>query len=131
MAGALQPARVKVLVCGGRDYPDHDRVYEVLDKIHETTPISFLCQGGAAGADQWGKFWAINRKVRWMEVRANWKEHGKGAGPIRNKKMLEEFKPDLVVAFPGGRGTAHMVSISQRANVPVYVVPAYVIAEWP
>lgn len=36
--------------------------------------------------------------------------------------MLQEGKPDLVVAFPGGRGTAHMTRIAQEAGVPVVVV---------
>lgn len=124
---------MKVLVCGGRDYADHDRVNEVLDKIHQTTPIVMLCQGGASGADLLGKLWAISRKVSHIEFRANWREHGRGAGPIRNRKMLTEFKPDLVVAFPGGRGTADMASIAVAAGVDVYVVPTptYVIAETP
>lgn len=131
MAGALRAARVRVLVCGGRDYFDQARVDQLLDKIHETTPIAELCQGGAAGADALGKRWAAKRGVPCVEYPANWKEHGKVAGPIRNNKMLREFKPDLVVAFPGGRGTAHMVSISDRAGVNVYVVPVYIITETP
>jgi UDP-N-acetylmuramoylalanine-D-glutamate ligase len=34
--------------------------------------------------------------------------------------MLDEGKPDLVVAFPGGRGTANMVQQAHRAGVEVY-----------
>jgi len=122
---------MRVLVCGGRDYADHERVNEILDKIHETTPITELAQGGAAGADRWGKFWAVDRKVRWREYRADWDQHGKAAGAIRNKRMLVEFKPDLVIAFPGGRGTAHMVGIAHAAGVDTYIVPGYVIIEQP
>jgi hypothetical protein len=44
-----------------------------------------------------------------IEFPANWKVYGRAAGPIRNMKMLLEGKPDLVVAFPGGIGTADMV----------------------
>lgn len=50
---------------------------------------------------------------------ADWNAHGRSAGPIRNAKMLAEGKPDLVVAFPGGKGTAHMVGIARKAGVPV------------
>lgn len=45
--------------------------------------------------------------------------NGKAAGPIRNQRMLDEGKPDLVVAFPGGRGTADMVRRAKAAGVPV------------
>jgi hypothetical protein len=41
------------------------------------------------------------------------------AGPIRKQQMLDEGKPDLVVAFPGGRGTAHMVRIARAAGIEV------------
>jgi hypothetical protein len=33
--------------------------------------------------------------------------------------MLEDFRPDLVVAFPGGRGTADMVRRADGAEVPI------------
>jgi hypothetical protein len=33
--------------------------------------------------------------------------------------MLMEGKPDLVVGFPGGRGTAHMCRIAGEAGVEV------------
>jgi hypothetical protein len=50
---------------------------------------------------------------------ADWEKYGKAAGPIRNQQILVEGKPDLVVAFQGGRGTANMVSRAQQAGVPV------------
>jgi hypothetical protein len=37
--------------------------------------------------------------------------------------MLVEGKPDLVVAFPGGRGTAGMMRLAKAANVEVIEVP--------
>jgi hypothetical protein len=47
------------------------------------------------------------------------KKHGRAARPIRNQRMLDEGKPDLVVAFPGGRGTTDMIRRAERAGVPV------------
>ena len=55
---------------------------------------------------------------------AEWKKHGKAAGPIRNRKMLQDGKPDLVLAFPGGRGTANMVELATDAGIRVMHVPA-------
>ena len=49
---------------------------------------------------------------------ADWETHGRAAGPIRNEKMLT-WKPDLVVAFPGGVGTADLVRRAEAAGVPV------------
>ena len=55
---------------------------------------------------------------------ANWEEFGKRAGLIRNARMLTEGKPERVLAFPGGRGTADMVSRAREAGVEVCEVSA-------
>ena len=107
---------MRVLVCGGRDYQDMQRVYSVLDEIHAYKPITVLIHGNARGADSFADDWAAG-KVETLTFTPLWKEHGKSAGPRRNQKMLEEGKPDLVIAFPGGRGTADMVRRAEAARV--------------
>lgn len=112
---------MKVLVCGGRDYQDQANAYAVLDKIKREVPheaLTLIC-GAANGADRLAANWAIAREVPFDWFPAEWKKHGKAAGPIRNQKMLEKGQPDLVIAFPGGRGTADMVSRARAAGVEV------------
>jgi len=106
---------MKVLVCGGRNYSDSMRVCDVLGKLHADGPISLLIHGDAPGADALADAWARSVKVEVVAVRALWDLHGRAAGPIRNQRMLDEYEPDLVVAFPGGRGTRDMV-IRARAG---------------
>jgi hypothetical protein len=48
---------------------------------------------------------------------ADWEKLGRSAGPIRNQAMLDEGRPDLVVAFPGHHGTADMVRRARAAGV--------------
>lgn len=110
---------MRVLVCGGRDYDDESVVFKTLDKIHAETPIFILIDGGATGADSLAADWARRREVWNLRCYASWKLEGRAAGPVRNKKMLDKSKPDLVVAFPGGNGTAHMVKIAKEAGVEV------------
>jgi len=112
---------MKVIVCGGRDYDDEKRVYEVLDQQFRGSPITLVIQGGARGADTLGRLWADARRVDCLTVPAKWDQHGRSAGPIRNARMLD-YKPDLVVAFPGGQGTSNMVMQAKRAGVPVIKV---------
>lgn len=111
-----------VLVCGGRFYEHRDRVYSVLDQIHAKLPITLVVHGAARGADAFADEWAADRKVARDPHKADWMTHGKAAGPIRNQKMLQR-KPDLVVAFPGGRGTADMVRRAKAVNICVLEVP--------
>ncbi len=104
-----------VLVCGGRDYTNVKAIRDSLDMVDVTSIIA----GGASGADAIGREEAIRRKLDFKMFPADWSAHGRAAGPIRNKQMLDEGKPDLVMAFPGGRGTADMVRRAKAAGVPV------------
>jgi hypothetical protein len=110
---------MRVLVCGGRDFADQLLVYSTLDATHADSPISCLIEGGAPGADHFGMTWAWNNNVPRERYDADWKAHGRAAGPIRNQRMIDEGKPDLVIAFPGGRGTADMVKRAEAAGIEV------------
>lgn len=114
---------MRVLVCGGRNYFDLKTTYQILDKIHQERKITCVIQGGARGADSLGRRWANETEVMSYEFQADWDKYGKKAGYIRNKQMLDEGKPDLVIAFPGGRGTAMMVNLAKKAGVEVIEVP--------
>lgn len=109
---------MRLLVCGGRDYADKKVVYDILLNIQPTE----ICQGGATGADFLAKQFAEHWKVPCQEFKADWKKYGKAAGPIRNKQMLEEFDPDMVVAFPGGSGTQNMIKLATEAGKKVLIV---------
>jgi hypothetical protein len=115
---------MKVLVCGGSKNQDWGTVFETLDKIHEEHPIAHVVNGGAVGVDSYSTAWARSRSVPFTEYPAEWTRYGNPAGAIRNQKMLEISKPDLVIAFPGGNGTAHLFSIAQRAKVKVHIINA-------
>jgi hypothetical protein len=75
--------------------------------------------GGARGADALAVQWARGRGIRTRIFRARWESEGPAAGPIRNRRMLKEGRPDVVVAFAGGRGTAGMTALARDAGVPV------------
>lgn len=105
----------RVLVCGGRDYNNFGKVCEILDAIKPT----LIIEGGASGADTLAWKWSKRNSVQRSTYKAEWDRNGKGAGPIRNQKMLDEGKPDLVIAFAGGRGTADMVRRAKSAGVEV------------
>jgi hypothetical protein len=110
---------MRLLVCGGRDYTDRATVFAVLDRVHAHRPITCLVHGAARGADSLGAAWAISRGIHTEPHPADWLRLGKAAGPLRNAEMLATGV-DGVLAFPGGRGTAHMVRIAREAGVPVW-----------
>jgi hypothetical protein len=116
---------MRVLVCGGRNYANWGRVRNTLDLLHRTRRnITCIIHGGAHGADTLADDWADIRDIKSFTYPADWKSHGRAAGPIRNRRMIEEGKPDLVIAFPGGRGTANMVRQAKEAGIEVIEVTA-------
>lgn len=110
---------MRVLVCGGRNYNNREAVFATLDHLHLIHNFTALCHGAAIGTDRIADTWSVERGIPCSAYAADWMFHGYGAGPRRNRRMLKEFKPDLVVAFPGGTGTDHMVRISKKAGVRV------------
>lgn len=116
---------MRVLVCGGRDYTQRDCVFRVLDALALVESVEEVIHGAARGADSLAGKWAQARGVKETPVPANWyPQPGKldrGAGFKRNRAMLK-LRPDLVVAFPGGNGTADMVQTSRDAGIRVMEV---------
>lgn len=106
---------VRVLVCGGRDYQDWKKVQEVLGSMK----ISAIIHGKARGADYMAGYYARENGIEEIACPADWNRYGKAAGKRRNAEMLSKHRPDVVVAFPGGYGTADMVKRAEEACLTV------------
>ena len=114
---------MRVIVCGGRDCDDGYTVARVLSALDqaEVVVVVGVDPERPRGADGLAYSWCQTLGVAVEPHPADWRRHGKAAGPIRNQAMLDAGA-DLVIAFPGGRGTAHMVGIARKAGVPVLEV---------
>lgn len=110
---------MRVLVCGGRNYADYKAVASELDYYRNLFHHLVVIQGGASGADRLARQWCATSYIDYHNFPADWKHHGRAAGPIRNAQMIAEGKPDVVIAFPGGRGTADMVRQARAAGIPI------------
>lgn len=98
-----------------------ENLKRILNDLHDRNVFTHVLHGGAHGADALAGQWAKSRAIQTVECAAGWDLLGKAAGYIRNKRMAE-LEPDLVVAFPGGRGTANMVQIAKDRGLPVQEV---------
>lgn len=110
---------LRVLVCGGREYKDKERVYLELDTLDSHFGPLLIISGVARGADSFGIDWGEERGYEVLKFPADWHTYGRAAGHIRNQQMLQTALPDLVLAFPGGTGTADMVRRALKAGVEV------------
>jgi hypothetical protein len=125
---------VRVLVSGDRNWTDRAYIFDVLDKVDMIFgQIEVIIEGEARGADLIARAWAQERRIPFEPYPAQWDLYrpppGSGrknpAGPIRNRQMLTEGRPDMVLAFhpdlSQSKGTLDMVRAAREAGVPVKV----------
>ena len=109
----------RALVCGGREYDDYTRLKKALNAIHADRPFAVVITGGAPGADRMAEAWAKRQGIPTIRMEANWSRFGRKAGPMRNQWMVDLASPELVIAFPGGRGTQDMTDRAKSAGIEV------------
>lgn len=116
-----------VIIAGGRHYKLDCDGLGWLNSFNNQFGIQGVVSGGATGADAEGERWAQHQRIPVMKFLADWATHGSAAGPIRNQAManfLLQYQQRAVLLFPGGRGTASMKGIAQKAGISVYEYPS-------
>lgn len=125
---------MRVLVTGGRKYNDWLHLSEVMNYLHIRLCFRVVIHGRATGTDTMVGRWAKRHDIEVEEYPADWKNishpdarpqhnqygwYDSKAGTRRNQQMIDEGRPDLVVSFPGGSGTADMVRRAAEAGIRV------------
>jgi hypothetical protein len=102
--------KIRIGITGGRDYANEAKVRHVLDLAYSRLEDKmFLVVGCARGADKHARTWAADTLPpdQYEIYKADWDTYGKAAGHLRNKEMATSGLK-LLIAFPGGTGTANM-----------------------
>jgi len=115
---------MRVLVCGGRDFVDYLLLDSFLCDFREKHGITTVIEGDACGVDRMAGYWARSSKIENLKFPADWREYGNDAGPIRNQQMIDEGNPDVVIAFPGSKGTGDMIRRANKCGIKVILVNA-------
>ena len=126
---ALQNKTV-LIVCGSRTFKNETLVFETLESVPGLVGI---IEGGASGADAFGKNFALASGTAFRTFVADWNQYGKRAGYLRNKAMLEELLRLQALGYVVGvsafidkpfeesRGTSMMVDLAEKAGVQTWV----------
>lgn len=113
---------MRVLVCGDRDWKDRETIYKRLSSL---PPETIIIEGDCRGADRTAGEVATGLGFEVLAFPVDWRG-GSWRGPARNKQMLREGKPELVIAFHSdldkSKGTAGMIKLARKAGVPVEVI---------
>lgn len=110
----------KVIIAGSRTFTDYKLLEKTLDQMYKE-PVEIVC-GGAHGADNFGRLWAIKQGYPIKMFIPQWQKEGKEAGFNRNVEMADYA--DELIAFHNGssKGTQHMINIMKGIQKPVKVI---------
>ena len=120
-----------ILVCGGRGYYKYSKVWQALGNLitdiwfkDETTPIHIM-SGDQPGAEFIAKVFAMDEydQVPLITYQGyTTPTPALGGISARNQRMLDEGKPDIVLAFAGSVATTDMIAKATAAGVEVIQV---------
>jgi len=129
---AAEPPRLALVVTGGRDFDDRAVVSTALSAALLDRPFTALFHGDARGADRLAasECFYLSPSLTVYAVPADWGRWGKAAGMRRNVEMLKaaieyagSVQNVLLLAFPGGVGTAGCCAAARELGVHVQHVP--------
>ena len=113
---------MRILICGARDFDDITRIDGFVGSLPKD---SIIIEGEAKGADSLARDCSIKYGLEVEKYPADWNTYGRGAGPIRNKQMLIEGKPDIIIGYSKdiktSKGTKNMLTQGIKAGVPCYL----------
>ncbi len=126
---------MRVVVAGGREFLDAELMNEVMDQLTKEWGITEIAHGGQKaympltkrwrGCDYHAGEWAAAREMPCTPFPVSdeeWRRLHKAAGPVRNRRMINEFAPDRVIAFPGNKGTKDCVTWALSCGIEVFAV---------
>jgi hypothetical protein len=114
---------MKCIIAGSRTITDPLELEKAI-KLSGFSPIDEVVCGGAVGADELGRLWAIKNSILLKFFFPDWETYGKSAGPLRNTQMATYVGPEggLIALHDGiSKGTADMIRKAERFNLKVYV----------
>ncbi len=110
---------MRLLISGGRHFDDAAVILSELNRIHAEYPVTVLIHGGLPALGSSAEDWARQNDIHIVRYPANWSLLGKQADAKRNRFMLEDSRPDALLAFPGGRHLQELVQQARAQNIPV------------
>lgn len=111
----------RVAVVGSREYPD---LVMVAKCVRALFPGTVVITGGAQGVDKTAEKAARIYGLAVEVYHADWKKHGRAAGPVRNKQIVDAC--DRMLAFWDGEspGTRNAINLAKKAGKPVAIFTA-------
>lgn len=113
----------RILVCGARDYNKPSYFREQMDRLVKShfADKFVIIHGGHGGVNILAAQWAALGDYPTLEIRGNTPYYHSASERIQNQWLMDWGRPDLVLAFPGGRNTEDIVRHAKERGI--HVIP--------
>jgi hypothetical protein len=119
MVGNYRRLSMKILIAGSRSIADYDLLVKVINKLN--WKITEIVSGGAYGVDKLGIRYAKENNIKCTMFLPDWDTHGKKAGILRNKDMVE-YADALIALWDGeSKGTKFTIDYAKQKKLTVHV----------
>lgn len=118
----LKKPKKRVIVAGGRDFNNFELLKNKCDYYLQNQSDIVILSGGCAGADKLGEIYAKEKNFGLEMYIAQWHQHGKAAGPIRNELMAKTAHLAIIFWNGKSRGTANMIALTEKYNIPTRII---------
>ncbi len=112
----------RLVVAGSRDFDDYALLSAELDKLLSGKTNITIVSGTARGADRLGERYAAEHNLRIERFPAEWEKYHKGAGPIRNMKMVQSADAVIVFWDNESSGTKNIIECARKQDIPYRIV---------
>jgi uncharacterized protein YwgA len=119
---AAEKKEYRLVVAGSRDFNDYSLLSAELDKLLAGKTNITIVSGTARGADRLGERYAVEHNLRIERFPAEWEKYHKGAGPIRNMKMVQSADAVIVFWDNESSGTKNIIECARKEDIPYRIV---------
>ena len=110
---------MRTIIAGSRNSDDYEIVKEAIASAGWLPTV--VISGGAKGVDALGEKWAEDNGIPVERFKPDWKQFGRGAGPVRNRQMAENAEALIALWDGQSRGTGDMIAIAKEVGLKVFV----------
>lgn len=110
---------MKTIIAGSREIVDFNCVLKAVADCGWT--ITEVVSGGARGVDTLGEQYAKSFNIPMKRFPADWNQHGRSAGVIRNREMANYAQALIAIWDGNSRGTKNMIDEASKKGLRVYV----------
>ena len=115
----------KVLICGDREWDNQTLMEHIISKI-PLDKYDTIIHGNFKGADRMAGKIGLEKGFCIVPYPAEWKTMGFNVDSVVNRTMIDEGKPDLVLAFHNNiinsKGTINLINIASKEGTKVILI---------